>query len=95
MLRSVATTDFTPCSLKKSWISRRTFGLSLTLLPTQRFRIGSAPSRRITPATILVVSESAALPPIHIGHGFPAEVAYQKGGKDPKTPILPFWGAVY
>jgi len=31
MLRSVATTDFTPCRLRRSWISRRTFGLSFTL----------------------------------------------------------------
>src|SRR5205085_1564849 len=38
---------------------RRTFGFSVILVPTQRSRTGSAPSQRITAATILVVVRSS------------------------------------
>ena len=55
MFLSVATTDFTPCLSKKSRISRQTFGLSFTLVPTHRFKTGSAPSRWMTDGAILVV----------------------------------------
>src|ERR1022692_1090073 len=55
ILRSVATTELTPYFLKNSCICRLTFGLSITLVPIHRSKIGSAPSRLMTPATILVV----------------------------------------
>src|SRR5262249_35575716 len=48
-------TDLTPYRRKKSFISCWTFGLVVTSVATHRFRIGSAPSCRITPAAIFVV----------------------------------------
>src|SRR5215471_15653639 len=48
-------TCLTPCCWKKSCNSCCTFGLVVTSVATQRFRIGSAPSCRITPAAIFVV----------------------------------------
>src|SRR5262249_40568849 len=52
-------TDLTPCWRKNSFISCWTFGLVVTSVATQRFMMGSAPSRRITPAAILVVVVSS------------------------------------
>src|SRR5262249_52489705 len=55
MLLSVIATCLTPCWRKKSCNSCWTFGLVVTSVATQRFRIGSAFSFRITPAAIFVV----------------------------------------
>src|SRR5262249_42042863 len=51
----LSATDLTPCRRKKSFISCCTFGLVVTSVTTHRLMIGSAPSRRITPAPIFVV----------------------------------------
>src|SRR5262249_22234793 len=55
MLPSVIATCLTPCWRKKSFNSCCTFGFVVTSVATQRIRIGSAPSCRITPAAIFVV----------------------------------------
>src|SRR5262249_23911296 len=55
MLPWLIATDLTPCWRKKSFISCCTFGFVVTSVATQRFRIGSSPSWRITPAAIFVV----------------------------------------
>src|SRR5262249_53075003 len=54
-LPSVIATCLTPCWRKKSFNSCCTFGFVVTSVATQRIRIGSAPSCRITPAAIFVV----------------------------------------
>src|SRR3954465_11590014 len=52
-------TALTPCWGKNSFISRRTLGLVVTAVATQRFMIGSAPSCGVTAAAILVVCLSS------------------------------------
>src|SRR5262249_19217364 len=54
-LPSVIATCLTPCRRKKSFNSCCTFGLVVTSAATHCFRIGSAPSRRMTAAAIFVV----------------------------------------